>query len=111
MGYPFGTKGFRVWIPEDGKCITSRNVVFNEEELYKHTILDSKKDMEVEESDLLEKKIRCVTLKENLIAGPTYSRPYEVEIPFQGGVSPSPETTNNNEETMSSEEEEENSQT
>ncbi|CAA7059578.1 unnamed protein product [Microthlaspi erraticum] len=35
LGYPFGVKGYRVWIPEDGKCTTSRNVVFKEDEVYK----------------------------------------------------------------------------
>ena len=37
VGYPMGTKGYRVWIPQEGRCRTSRNVVFNEDELYKHT--------------------------------------------------------------------------
>lgn len=36
-GYPFGVKGYRVWIPEDLKCTTSRNVVFREDKIYKHT--------------------------------------------------------------------------
>ena len=35
MSYPFGDKGYRVWIPEELKCTTSRNVVFREDELYK----------------------------------------------------------------------------
>ena len=35
VGYPFWVKGYRVWIPEELKCTTSRNVVFREDELYK----------------------------------------------------------------------------
>uniref|UniRef100_A0A1J3ITH4 Retrovirus-related Pol polyprotein from transposon TNT 1-94 n=1 Tax=Noccaea caerulescens TaxID=107243 RepID=A0A1J3ITH4_NOCCA len=35
LGYPFGVKGYRVWLPEEGKCTTSRNVVFREDEVYK----------------------------------------------------------------------------
>ncbi|XP_048619882.1 uncharacterized protein LOC125590371 [Brassica napus] len=33
VGYPMGTKGYRVWIEEEGRCRTIRNVVFNEDEL------------------------------------------------------------------------------
>ena len=32
MGYPMGTKGYRVWLPEKLRCAISRNVIFNEEE-------------------------------------------------------------------------------
>ena len=39
LGYPFRVKGYRVWIPEDLKCTTSRNVVFREEEIYKDMII------------------------------------------------------------------------
>lgn len=38
MDYPFGIKGYRVWIEEEGRCRTSRNVVFNEDEMYKEYI-------------------------------------------------------------------------
>ena len=36
MGYPFGVKEYRVWLPNEGKCVTSRNVVFNEGKFLKH---------------------------------------------------------------------------
>ena len=34
MGYPQGTKGYRVWLPKSGKSTISRNVVFDEDKLY-----------------------------------------------------------------------------
>ena len=34
MGYPQGTKSYRVWLPESGKSIISRNIVFDEDKLY-----------------------------------------------------------------------------
>ena len=42
VGYPMGSKGYRVWIEDGGRCRTSRNVDFNEEELYKHTVAKEK---------------------------------------------------------------------
>lgn len=83
VGYPFGVKGYKVWISDIQKCETSRNVVFNEE-LYKDTIKKSAKDKEqssdqttqraVAEADTREKpRLRKVTFAENLIQGPTPS--------------------------------------
>lgn len=37
VGYPDGVKGFRVWLPEEKKCVISRNVIFHEEEVIKHS--------------------------------------------------------------------------
>lgn len=34
IGYPQGTEGYKVWLSEDGKCTISRNVLFDEENLY-----------------------------------------------------------------------------
>lgn len=34
MGYPQGTKGYTIWLPDEGKSTISRNVVFDEETLY-----------------------------------------------------------------------------
>ena len=42
VGYPMGSKGYRVWIEDEGRCRTSRNIVFNEDELYKHTLAKEK---------------------------------------------------------------------
>ena len=36
VGYPQGTKGYKVWLPEEERCTINRNVVFNEEKLYKN---------------------------------------------------------------------------
>lgn len=35
QGYPSGVKGVRIWCPEERKCIISRDVKFNEVELFK----------------------------------------------------------------------------
>ena len=35
VGYPQGVKGYRVWLPEDGKCTVSRNVIFHEDKVFK----------------------------------------------------------------------------
>ncbi|CAA7015031.1 unnamed protein product [Microthlaspi erraticum] len=35
LGYPQGTKGYRVWLLELEKCVISRNVVFHEEKVFK----------------------------------------------------------------------------
>ena len=35
LGYALGTKGYRVWILEDEKVVVSKDVVLNEEKLYK----------------------------------------------------------------------------
>ena len=43
VGYPFGVKGYHVWITEDAKCVTSRNVIFREEEVYKDVEETTKK--------------------------------------------------------------------
>ena len=72
VGYPMGTKGYRVWIEDEGRCITSRNVVFNEEELYKYTIAKEKQSTEVtKETDKLAKK--KVSFSDDLIRGPSPS--------------------------------------
>uniref|UniRef100_A0A1J3F7G4 Retrovirus-related Pol polyprotein from transposon TNT 1-94 n=1 Tax=Noccaea caerulescens TaxID=107243 RepID=A0A1J3F7G4_NOCCA len=35
LGYPQGTKGYKVWLMETEKCVISRNVVFHEELVFK----------------------------------------------------------------------------
>lgn len=35
LGYPQGTKGYKVWLIEERKCVVSRNVIFHEEKVYK----------------------------------------------------------------------------
>lgn len=36
IGYPAGTKGYKVWMLEDEKCVVSRNVKFQVEMVYKY---------------------------------------------------------------------------
>ena len=62
MGYPQGTKRYRVWLPEEEKFTISRNVVFDEDSLYMKY-----KGKEVEVSP----KSKRVTFKAGLIQGPT----------------------------------------
>ena len=38
IGYPSGTKGYKIWLLEEQKCVISRNVLFHEESVYKDTI-------------------------------------------------------------------------
>lgn len=38
LGYPQGVKGYRVWMPEEGKCTISRNVVFHEDKVFKDKV-------------------------------------------------------------------------
>ena len=63
--------------------------MFNEEELYKHTIHDSNKSTEIEgvETNAKEKKVQQVTFKENLIEGPTPSNADKEELTAPSGVS------------------------
>lgn len=35
LGYPQGTKGYKVWLLDEERCVVSRNVVFNEELVFK----------------------------------------------------------------------------
>ena len=62
MGYPQGTKGYRVWLPEEEKSTISRSVVFDEESLYMKS-----KEKEAEVSP----KSKRLTFKADLIKGPT----------------------------------------
>ncbi|CAA7028144.1 unnamed protein product [Microthlaspi erraticum] len=73
LGYPFGVKGYRVWIPEDGKCTTSRNVVFKEDEVYKD-LNSSSRSTSSDQSTATQKKKsgrKNVTFDTQLIQGPT----------------------------------------
>ena len=38
IGYPSRTKGYKIWLLEEQKCVISRNVLFHEESVYKDTI-------------------------------------------------------------------------
>lgn len=51
VGYPQGTKGFRVWMPEEGRCVTSRNVIFHEEKMFKDSLKSQEPRIENAESE------------------------------------------------------------
>ena len=74
VGYPFGVKGYRVWIPEELKCTTSRNVVFREDELYKDAQANKStdgKDESVETNKLAKNSKKKVSFSPSLIRGPS----------------------------------------
>lgn len=83
LGYPFGVKGYRVWLSDIEKCETSRNMVFNEEELYKDTVKGSDQDKDGKSEQVRQtgkgvetdkkRNTRKVTFAEDLIHGPTPS--------------------------------------
>ena len=88
VGYPFGVKGYRVWIEDDGKCTTSRNVVFHEQEVFKDTLTDSSsgtKDKDVVKSDIKGKGKR-VSFSDDLIQGPSTSATETEETSASGGA-------------------------
>lgn len=93
MGYPHGTKGYMVWLTEDGKCIISRNIVFDEEKLYKE--LDQKK---VTKS----KKKKKVTFSTELIQGPSPSGPVQESTGQGGDTSKSMDDTGQGEDDLES---------
>lgn len=75
VGYPFEVKGYRVWIEDDGKCTTSRNVVFHEQEVYKDTLSDSSSKLTnqgVMKTDS-KGKGKSVRFRDDLIQGPSPS--------------------------------------
>lgn len=89
VGYPFGVKGYRIWMEDEGKCVTSRNVVFHEDEVFKD--VKSQGDSNTQEKDKMnlenKKKGKRVSFRSDLIQGPS-SQSFEVgESSGQGGGS------------------------
>lgn len=50
LGYPTGIKGYKVWLMDEKKCAVSRNVIFQENAVYKD-IVQKKKAIAVTEED------------------------------------------------------------
>jgi len=50
LGYPAGVKGYKVWLLEERKCAVSRNVVFQENAVYKD-VMQKNKDSETSQSE------------------------------------------------------------
>lgn len=42
LGYPMGTKSYKVWLIDELKCIISRDIVFNEFPFYKDLFKSNK---------------------------------------------------------------------
>lgn len=38
IGYPIGTKGYKIWMMEGDQCVVSRNVKFQEAHVYKDVV-------------------------------------------------------------------------
>ena len=75
-GYPEGVKGFRIWVIEDQRCVISRNVVFREDQMYKHNKAASHRGM-ITNSDSTDK-----TLSFDFVGGDV-----DQDMPDQGGAS------------------------
>lgn len=71
VGYPFRVKGYRVWIQEEGKCTTSRNVVFHEQELFKDTSKSSNDNNTERVRSESKKEGKRVSFSDDLIQGPS----------------------------------------
>lgn len=73
VGYLFGVKGYRVWIDDEGKCTTSRNVVFHEQELYKDVQKTEKSEtVKATEGAEIDRKLKKkVSFCDDLVLGPT----------------------------------------
>lgn len=75
--YPQGTKGFRIWMQEEGNCTISRNVIFHEVEVYKDSLKDVVQPDQSEFSSVykgksvLKEKKKCVSFSPNFIQGPS----------------------------------------
>jgi len=108
MGYPCGIKGYRVWLPKEGKCTTSRNVMFNETELYKDTLssADGRKEEAEKEYKKLKKAGKRVSFSHDLLRGPATSYCDLDDSSSQGGEtsSSSSESSENLEESEMNEE-------
>lgn len=61
-GYAQGAKGYRVWLLEEKKIVVSKDVVFNEDQLYK----DRDQDKEAEDTTNISKPKKRVTFNSNL---------------------------------------------
>lgn len=87
VGYPFGVKGYRVWMQDEGKCVTSRNVVFDEDEVYKDTLVP--KEAKALEKIALKtdgkRKNKRVTFSDDLLQGPSKRNVEHGETSGQGG--------------------------
>ena len=94
--YPMGTKGYRVWISQEGRCRTSRNVVFNEDELYKHTN-NQKEGAKSKHTDREEEAKKRVSFSDDLIRGLSPSPELE-DTPDQGGEESSSENSSSSDQ-------------
>ncbi|KAG7591060.1 Zinc finger CCHC-type superfamily [Arabidopsis thaliana x Arabidopsis arenosa] len=50
IGYPIGVKGYKVWLLEERKCVVSRNVIFQENAVYKD-LMQRSENVTAEEDD------------------------------------------------------------
>lgn len=84
VGFPQGTKGFRIWLPEEEKCTISRNVIFNEDEMFRD-LKDTVQESREQDEEAPGKKVKRVTFNPELIQGPS-GRITSVGNPAQSGV-------------------------
>ena len=73
LGYPQGTKGYKVWLLEELKVVISRNVVFQEEVVYKDLQKQETKSVEekpaVADTIVLELNKKTENVREKTVEG------------------------------------------
>lgn len=66
LGYPTGVKGLKVWLIEDRKCVVSKDIVFQEDQMYRDikngNLFEEEKQLTEAERTLI--KLKGLSLKE-----------------------------------------------
>lgn len=78
LGYPQGTKGYKIWLLEEMKCVISRNVIFHEEQVYK--------DLKGKDQTAQEEKPESIVQNEKIQSELGKSMPQVGESSGAGGV-------------------------
>lgn len=66
LGYGQGTKGYRVWLIEEQRVVISKDVVFNEEQLFKDIKKEEDSAVQTKETTTVQVQKKKVTFKSNL---------------------------------------------
>lgn len=78
IGYPVGTNGYKIWLLNEEKCVISRNVVFQENLVYKDLGSLNKSVSEIEEQP--------VSFNSGMVTGSVTANNRKIESSKQGGV-------------------------
>lgn len=102
LGYALGTKGYRVWLLDEEKVVISKDVVFNEEKLYKQREEVTKVTIETEKPTSHKKKVSFKEVLEEFEP----ENETEEESSVRGGVSMQKDPINLSDSSDSEEEDE-----